>query len=138
MCRAQDQDFRVSAGGLEPQGGRFQWSPLMDAVNDSQWNRAWDLAESGTPENICCVAPLDHRLPGYTVLHLAAFNSDRWRPRWVPQFYEVICTKGRAILDARNGRGLAPLHIACSVGTVEMAEALLAAGASAPYLYRQS
>ena len=42
--------------------------------------------------------------------------------------------QGRAVIDARNARGLTALHSACSVGNAEMVKSLLQAGAGPPPL----
>ncbi len=42
--------------------------------------------------------------------------------------------QGCMVLDLRNVRGVTALHIAAANGRIEMREALLANGASAPYV----
>jgi ankyrin repeat protein len=65
-------------------------------------------------------------LDGFGLLHAAA-EANR------PEIVAWLTGRGLA-LEARTGRGLTPLHIACGLGHVDAARALIAAGAdfSAP------
>jgi hypothetical protein len=68
--------------GLVPTGSGFEFSVLMTAIQNDDWDVMHKLVREATPEQLGLQVPSGQTMAGSTVFHLAAFKSSKGMPGW--------------------------------------------------------